>query len=136
MYPILYTVQHMNYLFSWSKQELLLHLTFFSRQITEKLTFSPNKDFISAFLTDASERKQDNPVHIRHSRPYQSRVEKQEVVTLWVPLFLDSTSSMTQTSCPSFLFSPQPTQDRKPESGMETSHSGLLHPFPLKTWLG
>ena len=50
MYPILYTVQHMNYLFSWSKQEFLLLLTYFLRQITEKLTFSPNKDFISAFL--------------------------------------------------------------------------------------
>lgn len=50
MYPILYTVQHMNYLFSWSKQEFLLLLTYFLRQITEKLTFGPNKDFISAFL--------------------------------------------------------------------------------------
>lgn len=50
MYPILYTVQHTNYLFSWSKQEFLLHLTYFLRQITEKLTSGPNKDFISAFL--------------------------------------------------------------------------------------
>ena len=77
MYPTLYIVQHMNYLFSWSKQEFLLHLTFFLRQITEKLTFGPNKDFISAFLKvkishplvkaaflSAPERKQDNPVYI------------------------------------------------------------------------